>query len=129
MSGLLFKVFALALVSAMLIAILRRTGSEMSVMLKLVAGVAVAAVAISAISPAVEFIREIAALGEEVTGYAEFMLRVLSVAIMTHVCATVCRDCGEGSLASYVEFGGKIEIILLSLPYIKGIIDSAVGMI
>jgi stage III sporulation protein AD len=128
MSGILFKMSGVALMSAMLIAVLRRMGSELSVMLKAVSGVAVAAVCLLAISPAVELVREIAALSESAASYAEFMLRVLSVAIMTHVCATVCRDCGEGSLGSYVELGGKVEIIVLSLPYIKGIMESAVGM-
>ena len=129
MDGLLFKVCGVALISAMLITLLRKMGSEQATMLKLISGVAVATLSMAAISPVIEFVREVAAMSESVTEYAELMLRTLSVAITTHICAGVCRDCGEGSLASYVEMGGKVEIILLSLPYIKGVINSAVGMI
>lgn len=128
MEGLLFKVCGVALISAMLITLLRKLGSEQAVMLKLISGVAVAALSVAAISPVIEFIRELSAMSESVADYAELMLRALSVAITTHVCAVVCRDCGEGSLASYVEMGGKVEILLLSLPYVKGLINGAVGM-
>jgi stage III sporulation protein AD len=57
------------------------------------------------------------------------MLRVLAVAIVTHVCANICRDCGEGTVAGYLEIGGKVEIIALSLPTLKRLIELAVGMI
>ena len=119
-----------ALISAMLIAALRKGNAELSVMLKIVSGVIMAAVAVSAISPIVEFVRSVSSLGNgQIAEYAEFMLRVLCVALLTHICATVCRDCGEGSLSGYIELGGKVEIIVLTLPHISSIIDTAVGMI
>ena len=68
-------------------------------------------------------------LPEFLSESVELMLRVLATAIVTHVCAAVCRDSGEGTIGSYVEIGGKVEIVLLTLPMIKKIIDLAVGMI
>ncbi len=51
--------------------------------------------------------------------YAEVILKALGVALLTHVASTVCKDCGEANLASMVEFAGKVEILLLSLPMIE----------
>lgn len=129
MSEILFKMCGIALVSAMLIAAIRKGNAEISVLLKVISGVVLAAVAISSISPVVEFVRSLSAIGDgQLLGYAEFLLRVLCIALLTHICATVCRDCGEASLSGYLELGGKVEIIILTLPYISGIIDTAVGM-
>ena len=82
-------------------------------------------------SPIISYVRELADMGES-TGLAssvEFMLRVLAVAVTSHVSATVCRDCGEGSIGGYVELGGKIEIILLSLPFVKNMIEMTAGLL
>ena len=129
MSEILFKMCGIALVSAMLIAAIRKGNAEIAVLLKVISGVVLAAVAISSISPVVEFVRSLSAIGDgQLLGYAEFLLRVLCIALLTHICATVCRDCGEASLSGYLELGGKVEIIILTLPYISGIIDTAVGM-
>ena len=131
MSELIFKICGLALVSVMLILLIKKWGNELSTLLKIASGVLLASVCFGALSPLVEYINSLAetvgdaALLESV----ELMLRVLATAIVTHACASICRDSGEGTIGSYVEIGGKVEIILLTLPTVKKIIDLAVGII
>ena len=129
MSDFIFKVCGLALVSALLISLLRKWGADVASLLKLCAGIALAAVCVGAITPIVGFVSEIASGNGEILEAAEFMLRVLAVALIVQVSANACRDCGESTLASYIELGGKVEIVLLSLPLIKEIITVSVGMI
>lgn len=126
-----FKVCGIALVSAMLITTVKKFGSEMSTLLKLASGLLAASVCVVSLSPVIEFVREISALGGEgaVGEYTAFLLRVLGVAVTVHICASVCRDCGETTLAGYIEIGGKVEVIILSLPYISRIIDISVGLL
>lgn len=128
MSEYLFKVFGVALIAAMLITLFRKWGSDFSTLLKVSAGAIVAAACVSGIAPIVEYVRE---LGEASLPWetVEGMLRVLAVAMVTHICATICRDCGEATLGGYLEFGGKVEIIVLTLPMIKDIVETMVGIL
>ena len=57
------------------------------------------------------------------------VLQVLCVAFLTQICASACRDCGEATMAYYVELGGKCEMLILSLPLIKNIIETAIKLI
>lgn len=130
MSEYLFKLFGLALIAAMLITLFRKWGSEFSALLKVAAGVLVAAACFSGIAPIVEYVRELGEASDLVPWETvEGMLRVLAVAILTHICATICRDCGESTLGGYLELGGKVEIIVLTLPMIKEIVEVAVGIL
>lgn len=61
--------------------------------------------------------------------YLAVMLKGLGVALLTHVCSTVCRDCGRGSIADWVELAGKLEILLLCFPLIDEIVTTAVGLL
>ena len=131
MSELIFKICGIAVVSSMLILLIKKWGSDLAVMLKIAAGVGLAAVCLGAVSPIISYVRELADMGGSagLVSSVEFMLRVLAVAVVSHVSATVCRDCGEGSIGGYVELGGKIEIIILSLPFVKDMIEMTVGLL
>ena len=131
MSEFIFKICGLALISVMLILLVKKWGNELSVLLKIASGVVLASVCFGAVSPLVEYVKELAATvgSSDLSESVELMLRVLATAIVTHVCASVCRDSGEATVGSYVEIGGKVEMILLTLPMIKKIIDLTVGMI
>jgi stage III sporulation protein AD len=128
MSEYLFKVFGLALIAAMTITLFRKWGSDFGVLLKVAAGALVAAACVSGIAPIVEYMRS---LGEASLPWetVEGMLRILAVAMVTHICATICRDCGEATLGGYLELGGKVEIIALTLPMIKEIVEVMVGIL
>ena len=131
MSEFVFKVCGIALISAMLALLLRKMGGEVATLLKISAGIVLASVCFGAAAPLMEYFTELA----ESTGDSgiyeavELMLRVLATAIVTNVCANICRDCGEMTIGGYVELGGRVEIVLLTLPMIRKVVDLAVGML
>ena len=57
--------------------------------------------------------------------YADAMLRAIGIALLTRICTDVCRDVGEGAIASGVELAGKIAILVLCLPMIREILGYA----
>lgn len=132
MSDLLFKLFGGAILCVLVILILKKESPDSAVTLRMIAGVLLAIACISALKPIIEYVNELSesiGAGEEISSAVSVLLKALGVALLTHVCATVCRDSGEGSIAYYVELGGKIEIMILSLPLIKEIVDLALGLL
>ncbi len=130
MSDGLFKLFGMLILAAMLILLLRRFGGEGAAMLKILSGVVAATACLAMISPLIDYAKSLCdgvslpGMGEKL----EILMQVLFVAILTHICATVCRDCGEATLASYAELGGKLEILLLCLPLMKDILEMVASM-
>ena len=126
MSDLAYKLFGAALLATLAILIIRKQSPDAALSLRLVSTVVFAAVSIIAIDPIVEYVKELSwTLGntEKIGIACDVLLKALGISILTHVTATVCRDSGEGSIAYYVELCGKIEILLLSLPLIREMID------
>ena len=52
------------------------------------------------------------------------LLKALGIAFITETAASICRDSGEGTLAGWVEMAGKLEILLLSFPLIRTVMDT-----
>lgn len=58
-------------------------------------------------------------------GYGEcfaVMLKGLGVALLTQTGSDICRDSGENALGSRIEFAGKAEILLITLPLVKSLV-------
>lgn len=53
------------------------------------------------------------------------MLKALGIAFISKFCSDVCRDCGEGTLASGVESVGRIAIVSLCIPIVAEILKYA----
>jgi stage III sporulation protein AD len=57
------------------------------------------------------------------------LLKALGVAFLTETAASVCRDSGEAGLATWVETAGKLEILLLSFPLIRTVLDTVSALL
>lgn len=131
MSAELIKIFGIALLGALLGVLLRKWNGDAALLFKVACGVVMCVACILLLSPLVERIKELAetALGESASEAVSVLLRVLCVALLSHICASVCRDCGEGTIAYYAELGGKIEIMILCLPLFLDVLDIALELI
>ena len=68
---------------------------------------------------------EAAGLGE----VSSLLFRGLGVAFLTQIASELCRQCGEAALASGVELAGKAEILLLCLPQLQILVETAGGLL
>lgn len=57
--------------------------------------------------------------------HAQLLFKALGLALLTQICADICRECGESGIAGGVELTGKIEILLLCLPLFTEILEIA----
>lgn len=131
MGDLTLKLFGAAMLGVFAVLIVKKSNADGAVPLRMVIGVIVAGGCVMIASPVIEFLNELSALVSGAGGevYVETLLKALGIAIITHICATVCRDSGEGNVAGYVELGGKIEIIILSIPLIREILSFSVELL
>lgn len=60
---------------------------------------------------------------------AALLLKGLGVAVLTQLCADLCRQSGEAALANGVETAGRAEILLLCLPMLKDLVEVAQALI
>lgn len=58
-------------------------------------------------------------------GYAETILRGLGITWLTSSAGEICRSCGEGGLGGQIETAGRVELVVLSLPLFRQLLDLA----
>ncbi|MBQ7376292.1 MAG: hypothetical protein IJW52_05365 [Clostridia bacterium] len=117
--ALLMKVCGVSLLGCVCLCIFGRLASGFSALLRIGVALAVFGAVVYMLS---QSIKDIFALGSELVGNAiasetlVLMLKALGMALVSKLCADVCRDSGETALAGGVESAGRIAILVLSLP-------------
>ena len=114
--------FGVAVVSVAVI--IKKWNADFLPLVRLAATVLFAGTILSMASPLTAYLRQLT----ETTGlsdYAGFLLKALGIAVLTQICADVCRDAGESGIGNGVELAGKMEILILCLPLIGEIFSTA----
>ncbi len=57
--------------------------------------------------------------------YASVVLKATGIAVLSHICADICKDAGHASIGNAVILTAKLEIGILCIPIIRKIIGYA----
>ncbi len=116
------KLCAIGVICAVLCVMVRHYRAEFVIPSRISAILLIFGALMLMLSPLMQYLKNI--MGEAMpTEYMELVLKALGIAYMTQISSELCRDCGEGNIASCIDTVGKIEIILISLPLLSEIID------
>lgn len=124
----IITVCAFSLISLCVVVLVKQLRQELVPLTIAVIGVVFLGYLIMQLKPVIEFISN-TAKASGMGGYFTVLIKALAVALSCQVCAEICRDCGENTLASKVELAGKIGIIILSLPILQQLLTMAREML
>ena len=114
---------ALCLLGALLAVLLRRGGGELALLLVLaVCGVAVALL-LEPLGQLRDFWEEASAWGQLPEQLFQPLLKTVCIALICRTGSDLCRDAGEGALASVLETAGAVAAIVVSLPLFRAVWD------
>ena len=119
------RVGGIAMVGVVALLILRTQRPEWVPLLRMAVTVVALGLTLSLASTVLGYVTELANAtgGLDQEGWP-ILLKALGVAFLTEIAASVCRDSGETGLATWVETAGKLEVLLLSFPLIKTVLDT-----
>lgn len=121
------RLCVLCLISLCALSVLRLYKPEWAPFLRMAATVALAG---TVLATAAEMLTDITALAGNALPSESYsvLLRSLGLAFATELCAGICRDSGEASLAGWVETVGRLEILVLALPLIRTLLETISGL-
>ena len=120
------KVIAYVLITLFLGVLLKELGFRGSKLVLLLGIISVLGVSVIYIGKLLSFLPKLDENGKE---YAVAMLKILGVGYAFGICSDICTELGETSLSAAVCLFGRIEIIMLSVPFIRMIVEKGIELI
>ena len=124
------RIGGLALVGLVALLVLRQYKPEWAVFIRMAVTVVSLGIILSMAGTVITYVTTLT----EGTGALDgatwsLLLKALGIAFLTETAASICRDSGEASLAGWVEMAGKLEILLLSFPLIRTVLDTVATLL
>lgn len=120
---IIFKIVGIALITVVAALIVKPVRSDFAMLITLVGGVIILALLLSSISSALSLISGIANKTGINGSLLSLVFKIIGIGYLTEFSASICADAGSASLGDKVLLGGKIIILMMSLPIITNILD------
>lgn len=124
-----FQIIAIALTGAVLSITVKQYKPELSIGIGIVTGIIIFFSVAEGISEIFSIISEIMYKSGVSQSYLAAVLKVVGISYVTQFSAEVCRDSGQGAIASKLEIAGKIIILLYTLPIVSDFLDILINAV
>lgn len=125
----ILQIVGAGLIVTVLIMVIKPQRPELAMQVSLIFGVVVFVLMLGKISGVINVLEELSQRANINKFYLATILKIIGVAYIAEFGAQVCRDAGEGIVASKIEFAAKIIIMVLAVPIIIAILDSLLKLI
>ncbi|WP_294156666.1 stage III sporulation protein AD [uncultured Clostridium sp.] len=121
---LILKIVGMAFVAMFIIVIIRKSGSNIGTLLELVAGALIFFVIFDPLKEIITFLQTISDKANIDMVYIGIILKIIGIAYIASFASTLCKDANVDSLASQIDFAGKIMILVLAIPILMAVLNS-----
>lgn len=119
----IMKIVGIGLIATILAVTLREQKPEIAIQVSIVTGLIIFVFVITKLNSVVEVLKYFASKTNIDLLYFTTILKVIAIAYITEFGAQVCKDAGESSIASKIEFGGKVLIMIMAIPILAALMD------
>lgn len=123
------KIIGVAFVTTFAAILLKSTKPELSFAVTVSGVIIVLLFIVDALQNTISLFSEISQATGVENGLLKVLLKIVGVGYITEFGAGVLQDFGGNSLADKVSLGGKITIMLLSLPVVEGLLKMMQGFL
>jgi len=125
----IIKVIGVGFVTAVSAVLLKATKPELSFAVTLTGVIVILLFIVDELQNTMIVFAEISKIAGVGNGLLKVLLKIVGVGYITEFGAGILNDFGSNAVADKVVLGGKIAIITLSLPVLKGLISMIGGFL
>lgn len=123
------KIIGIGLIALVIIIILRQYKPEFAIYVSLIAGIAILLMALGQLTGVINLLKDIASRANINSQFLLIILKITGIAFLTEFAVSISNDCGETSIANKIDLGGKVVIVVISLPIITSLLETVLKII
>jgi len=117
------QIVAAGLISVILIIAMRKQNAEFALLISIMASIIIFFMIMPLLGQAVGLLEDIAGMMDANVQYIGLILKIIAIAYIAEFGAQICADAGETAIASKIELGGKVLILITSMPVLYALAD------
>lgn len=124
-----FKIVGFAIISVVLVVVLKEQRKEMALVLSITAGIILLFFTISKLETITEMLNMLVERAGVDKNFLIIILKITGIAYIVEFGKNVCQDAGQTAIGTKLEIAGKVIIVTLSLPLISALVNVLTGLV
>ena len=120
---MIIKIIGIALIALIIIILIKQYRPEFAIYISLLTGVLILLLVIDQLSQIISLLQSLATKASINSTFLGLLIKITGIAFLAEFAVSVCKDAGEGAIASKIEIGSKIIIIAMSIPIISSLLE------
>lgn len=125
----ILQVVGIGFLATVLILVIREQKPMFAYLLAAFVGVSIFLMLIGQIDGVINVLEELADRSGIPSVYLKTMLKIIGIAYIAEFGAQIVRDAGLESIASKIEFAGKMLILVMAVPIISVIVETVLNLL
>ena len=125
----ILKIAAVAISAVLCAVVVKKQVKELALVLSLAAGAVILSAALGTLESVRALLDELAQLAGMEPAVLTPVVKTVGAAIITRVTMEICKDAGEGGIASFVEIAGSAVALYLALPLVRAVLSAITGLL
>lgn len=119
----MIKVSAVAIAGVVISLVVRKNSPEMALLLTIALALLALFFAFHVVSTITDYLQFLAGLSGFSPVILTIVLKTVGIGVLSKLVSDVCRDAGQSSVASGVEFTGAVVAVYIALPLFKTVVS------
>lgn len=120
----IMQITVIGLAAALLALIVKQYRPDIAMLITLTTGIVLFVLSMGNINTIILAVEALAHKANLDSIYLSTVIKIIGIAYIAEFGSQICKDTGEGTIASKIELGGKILMMVLALPILTGLIES-----
>lgn len=117
------KIIGIGLISLIIIIIIKQYKPEFAMYVSIIAGILIIYLIFNKLEGIINLLKTISNKSGINNEFLELLLKITGVAFLAEFAINLCKDSGEGAIASKIEMGTKVIIVSMSIPIISNLLE------
>ncbi|MDD3839202.1 MAG: stage III sporulation protein AD [Clostridia bacterium] len=123
------QIISIGIIATIISIIFKSYKPEFSIFVSITAGILILVLLIGKIVSVIELLSNITEKMEIDTVYFSTLLKIVGIAYITEFGSQICKDAGENTIASKIELGGKILVMILAVPILIALMELIIDIL
>ena len=120
----IISIVGIGIISTILAVLLRQSQKpELALLISLAAGIAIFSMILDKLKYVVEVLNSLITKANIEPAYFSVIIKIIGIAYIAEFGAQISRDAGEETIASKIELGAKVVMMVLALPILLALMD------
>ena len=117
------KIIGIGLISLIIIIIIKQYRPEFAIYISIIAGITIIYLIFNKLEGIINLLKTISNKSGINNEFLELLLKITGIAFLAEFSINLCKDSGEGAIASKIEMGTKVIIVSMSIPIISSLLE------